>query len=170
MKISIGVGLIGVLLSIATLQGQTPTPTFDAWPTAQQSIADYVSTGIVAGTIGADFVFAVKHGYDVGQVHAATLCTAGKYASVNGAAILLKALVPRERPNGLNTQDSFSEHTANVAVTGGPWWVDVILAAIVGYFRGAANMHDVVGVLEGAALGGLDRYLITRIPHCRGVS
>jgi hypothetical protein len=162
-----------ILLALALLVGAAQigdAQTFDAWPPAQRSIADYVSTGIVAGTIGADFVFELKQGHESGHLLAAAICNGVKYGAVNGAAIGLKALFPRERPNGLNNQDSFSEHTANVTVTGGPWWVDLVLGIVVGYFRGAANMHDVVGVLEGAGLGAVTRYGVTRIPACRGVS
>lgn len=160
--------LCGFLFGLAQL-GHCQT--FDAWPPAQQSIADYVSTGIVAGTIGADVLYETHEARTKGLSWQAGFgCPALKYTVVNLSAIGLKAAFPRERPNHLNNQDSFSEHTANVTVTAGPWWVDLILGVTVGYFRGAANMHDLLGVLEGAGLGTLTRLGIRAIPACRSLS
>jgi hypothetical protein len=145
--------------------------TFDAWSTPKQPIADWVSTGIVAGTIGADFLYETHEARQKGLSWQAGFgCPALKYTAVNLEAIGLKSAFPRERPNHLNNQDSFSEHTANVTVTAGPWWVDLVMGVVVGYFRGAANMHDLEGVLEGFGLGAATRFGVTRISACRGIS
>jgi hypothetical protein len=145
--------------------------TFDAWPQNKQSIADYVSTGIVAGTIGADVLYETHEARQQGLSWQAGFgCPALKYTAVNLAAIGLKSAFPRERPNHLNNQDSFSEHTANVTVTAGPWWVDLVMGVVVGYFRGAANMHDLEGVLEGFGLGLATRGGVRLIPACRSLS
>ncbi len=164
------VALLLQLPSCKTGHLHAQTANADAWTPSNRPIADYLSLGIAAGTIGADFVYEVKQGSYQHRVKAAILCDLLKVGSVNLAATGLKELFPRERPDGSDNNDSFSEHTANVTITGGPWPVRILVGGVVAYLRTAANKHDLVGVLEGFGLGLADQFLVTRIPQCKGLS
>jgi hypothetical protein len=159
-------GVLIVLMSLP-LQAQT----FDAWAPGSRHLADNLSTGVLAGTIGADVTQSLVTGHKQGKIWTAIGCEALKYGIGNGASISLKKLFPRMRPDGSDNQDSFSEHTMNATIsTGWSYGFSVPVAVAVGYLRGAANRHDLVGVLEGAGLGVATRYAVTRIPACKGVS
>ncbi len=151
--------------------------TFDAGPFSQQSIADHTSTIVLTLDMSADVAAHLKRAHDQGKLTAGLLCETLKYGSVNGGAIVLKKLFPRERPDHSDNQDSASEHSANAVVaidtnTHSGWlFVGTLTAAVlVAVLRGDANKHDLVGVLEGATLGGVTHWGVTRIPQCKGVS
>lgn len=157
--------VVGLTLQVGHAQ------TFDAWAPGARSLADNLSTGLLVGTMGTDVTHALVIGHAHGTIWQSAGCEALKFGAVNLAAIGLKKLFPRERPDGSDNQDSFSEHTANAVVsTGYAWQVSVPAAVLVGYLRGAANRHDLVGVLEGAGLGAITRLAVTRIPVCQGGS
>lgn len=142
-----------------------------AWPPGSRHLADNLSTGLLFGTAGADVTQSLVTGHREGKIWTAIGCEALKYGAFNGIDTVLKNLFPRQRPDNSDNLDSFSGHTGNAVIsTGWSYGVSVPVAIAVGYLRGAANKHDLVGILEGASLGAATRYAVTRISACKGVS
>ncbi len=179
-------GVVGILLSLATLSAQTANA--DAWPVAQRPIADYLSTAILAADVGIDVFNGVRRelgttkSHELRAVFTAVGCDGLKYGAVNGGALALKALLPRNRPDYQDPHepdprgDSFSEHTANAFAaldldhSQKSFWITLAIAAVVMELRGGANKHDWPGRLEGLTLGVGSKLGVRLIPACKGVS
>lgn len=142
------------------------------FPPADRHGADWASTAMVGGTIAADVVTSITNARATQRsIWGALGCESLKYAAVNLASLGLKKAVPRERPDGSDNQDSFSEHTANAfASTGWSASTSIPLATLIGVFRIGSGRHDKTGVAEGTSLGEGVRLLVTRITLCKGVS
>ncbi len=154
----------------------------DAWPKSKQPIADYLSTAILAADVGVDVGRAVSRELGTTKSHQTRVvftalgCETIKYGGANGGSLLVKHFFPRERPDKSDNQDSGSEHTSNafasVDVTHGTKEavLTTITAFIVAYLRTAANKHDLVGILEGMAIGTGAKYGSWIVPACREIS
>jgi hypothetical protein len=169
--------ILGCLFLLGTAQlGHCQT--FDAGPFAQRHVDDVVSTVLLAGTMSADVIANLQRGHAEGRTVAAVLCTGGKYGTFDLASLGLDHLFPRWRPDHSDQEDGFSKHSGQAVLAiasdphGGGWlYVSQIgVAVVIVVLRGRANLHDVVGRLEGIAGGGVVKYGVSRIPACKGVS
>lgn len=150
------------------VQAQTVTALPAGTP---RTIADYVSTIDVSAIVALDAGHALLVGRDTGHVWIAVGCEVLKFGTANGSALVLKYFIHETRPDGSDTQSFPSEHTANAfAATGWNMSISIPLAMAAGELRTAANRHWWRDVGAGALLGLGSRYLVTRIPQCRGVS
>lgn len=157
------IGLLGVVLSISTLAAED-TPT--AWSVEKRPLANALSNVTVYTNIGLDVYHDLKTSDHKWQTAG---CEALTYGSVELAVNLLKRIVHKERPDRSDNLSWPSAHTAmaTAAVSGWKFGVSIPLAAATGYFRTAADKHDWVDVLSGAAIGGGIRWGVGRIPACQ---
>lgn len=146
-----------VMLFVVVLATAAPVSAEDsaAW-SSHRAVADWISTGLVAGQIGADAVMSWRA---VDRKHAFG-CQALRLGVTIGAAELSKALVHRTRPDGSDQKSFFSEHTA-LAIASSGWRVSVgiPIAFGAGYGRTAAGKHYLTDVLVGAGVGALAQRL-----------
>lgn len=118
-------------------------------------IADWLSTGLVAGTITADVV----HAWRAEDRPRALWGVTCRNAVAGGGAELLKLVIHRWRPDHSDQKSTPSGHTAEAFAnsTYASFTVTMPIAAAVGYLRPAANRHYASDVAFGAGLGLLAR-------------
>lgn len=140
------------LASPARAQGIPGDNYFKPLPTPTgQHIADWVTTGSVAGALAKDT-------WD--SLHAdnkwrAVGCQALKDGIVIGASEGLKALIHQRRPDGSDLKSFPSEHTGLTAAVNFSWGLGT------GLGRVAANKHYFLSnVLPGLAIGAGTKYLL----------
>jgi|SRR5579859_368694 len=125
-----------------------------AWKSNQQ-VADWLSTGGVAASIGLDTL----HNWNDPHRGEALKCEAFRLGMTVGIAELTKAFVHRTRPDGSDNKSFFSEHTALAAASATGWKLGIGFTIGVGYGRMAANKHYGTDVLVGAGVGALSHLL-----------
>lgn len=122
---------------------------------AHRPIADWLSTGLVAGSVTADVV----HAWRAEDPRSALWGVACRNAVAGGGAELLKVLIHRWRPDHSDQKSTPSGHTAEAFAnsTYASVTITMPVAAAVGYLRPAANRHYASDVAFGAGLGLLAR-------------
>lgn len=157
--------LVALLVLVAvSASAQEPRTTETAWPEGARSIADYVSSGVLAAEVIAGEVYQYKH-YGWTGVG----CSGIVFALTNAELFVLKRLVHEWRPDISDDHSFPSGHTEN-ALSVGPARIFIPFGLIVGYLRGAANKHFSWDVFAGAALGTANRFVIGLIPACSELS
>lgn len=122
-----------------------------AW-TTHRSLADAISTALVAADIGGEVVTAWRA---PDRRHALT-CAAIRNGLAVGAAELVKHVVHRERPDGSDDKSFYSEHTS-LAMANAGWRVSISIPIAIGagYWRAAADKHYLTDIAVGAGTGWL---------------
>ena len=131
--------------------------------TVPEAISDY---GVGAHVLGTLAYTAIEQ-----KSWERTGAVAGAYVANTGLNYLVKRLVRRERPNGLNDHSFYSGHTSTAFVGAGAVCLQeqkaacysaLGLAAAIGYLRIAANWHWFSDVAVGAGVGyGMGRLVPT---------
>lgn len=154
--------VVAVLCSAPLGAADTPT----AWVPEHRPLAEALSNATVYSNIGLNLFHDVKTSNHKWRTAG---CEALKYGSVELAVNLLKKAVGKERPDHSDNRSWPSGHTANAfaAVSGWKFGISIPLAEATAYFRTAANKHDLVDVLSGAAIGGGLNFAMSKIPACR---
>lgn len=136
-----------VLLLAAPAAAQETQPL--AWSDGRRA-ADWISTGLVAGQLGAE----TRQAWRAADRRAALGCLGWRVGLTVGVAELTKRLVHRERPDGSDRHSFYSEHTAlAVVATGWRVQVSVPVAIGAGYLRMGAGKHYATDVAVGAIAG-----------------
>ena len=145
--------LVPVFLFAWPLHAQETQPA--AW-SAHRSAADWISSGLVVGQLGAATWYAGTsddRGHQLG-------CLALRAGVTIGSAEVTKRLVHRTRPDASDRKSFYSEHTALATVASGwRFQIGIPIAIGTGYLRMAADKHFASDVAVGAFAGLLTRKL-----------
>lgn len=144
--------LILLLCSASLATAQVGTEPL-AWAPEHRSLADGLSTGILAADAGAAAFQAIKDWRAGEHKTAWRLACSGGLAF--GTATALKYAIHEDRPNGVDARSFPSGHSALAsALSGWNFTVGVPAAALVGILRVNANWHHLYkDVMPGWAIG-----------------